>query len=87
MQGVVLVVVSDLLGKIGVIVAGGIMWATGWWYADLFFSIVIGLFLLPRTWSLMTKAVNVLLEATPAHINLAEVEEPMLGMVGRSLGL
>lgn len=82
MQGAFLEVVSDLLSSVGVLLAGAIMWATGWYYADPIFSVVIGLFILPRTWKLMTQAVNVLLEATPAHINLAEVEQVMLGVQG-----
>lgn len=82
MQGAFLEVVSDLLGSVGVIVAAVIMWATGWWYADPIFSVVIGLFILPRTWGLMRQAVDVLLEATPAHINLAEVEEAMKAVEG-----
>ena len=82
MRGAFLEVVSDLLGSVGVIVAAVIMWATGWWYADPVFSVVIGLFILPRTWGLMRQAVDVLLEATPAHINLAEVEEAVNGVEG-----
>lgn len=82
MQGAFLEVVSDLLSSVGVLLAGAIMWATGWYYADPIFSVLIGLFILPRTWKLMTQAVNVLLEATPAHINLAEVEQAMLGVQG-----
>ena len=82
MQGAFLEVVSDLLSSVGVLLAGGIMWATGWFYADPIFSVVIGLFILPRTWKLMTQAVNVLLEATPAHISLADVERAMLGVDG-----
>jgi len=82
MQGAFLEVVSDLLSSIGVLVAGGIMWATGWYYADPIFSAVIGVFILPRTWKLMTQAVNILLEATPAHINLASVDRAMRGIEG-----
>lgn len=82
MQGAFLEVVSDLLSSVGVLIAGGIMWATGWYYADPIFSVVIGLFILPRTWKLMTQAVNILLEATPARINLAEVERAMLDVEG-----
>jgi cobalt-zinc-cadmium efflux system protein len=82
MQGAFLEVVSDLLSSIGVLIAGGIMWATGWYYADPIFSVVIGLFILPRTWKLLTQAVNILLEATPASINLAEVERAMLEVEG-----
>ncbi len=52
-QGAFLEVVADLLGSIGVIVAGVIMLTTGWWYADPIFSIVIGLFIVPRTYQLL----------------------------------
>ncbi len=82
MQGAFLEVVSDLLSSVGVLLAGAIMWATGWYYADPIFSVLIGLFILPRTLRLMTQAVNVLLEATPAHINLAEVEQALLSVEG-----
>lgn len=82
MKGAYLEVVSDLLGSVGVLAAGTVMLTTGWWYADPIFSVVIGLFILPRTWGLMKQAVNVLLEATPAHLNLAEVEKAILGIEG-----
>jgi cobalt-zinc-cadmium efflux system protein len=81
-QGAFLEVVSDMLGSIGVIAAGLIMYFTGWYYADPIFSVFIGLFVLPRTWILMKQAVNVLLESTPAHINLKSVEETMLSTPG-----
>ena len=82
MKGAYLEVVSDLLGSVGVLVAGVVMLTTGWYYADPLFGVGIGLFILPRTWGLMTQAVNVLLESTPAHINLAEVETALLGVEG-----
>lgn len=81
-QGAFLEVVSDALGSVGVIIAGLIMLATGWYYADPIFSVAIGLFILPRTWKLLTQAVNVLLEGTPAHINVATVEAAMLKVDG-----
>ena len=81
-QGAFLDVVSDMLGSIGVIIAGLIMYFTGWYYADPIFSVLIGLFILPRTWGLMMQAVNVLLEGTPAHITLKAVEEAMRSVTG-----
>ena len=81
-HGAYLEVVSDALGSVGVIVAAVIMLVSGWYYADPIFSVLIGLFILPRTWSLLTRAANVLLEATPAHINVATVEEAMLKVDG-----
>ncbi len=81
-KGAYLEVVGDLLGSVGVLIAGVVMLTTGWYYADPLFGVGIGLFILPRTWGLMAQAVNVLLEATPSHINLAEVEQVMLKIAG-----
>ena len=81
-QGAFLEVVSDTLDSLGVIVAGIILLTTGWYYADPLFSVPIGLFILPRTWGLMMQAVNVLLEGTPAHIDLKAVEEVLRSVPG-----
>ncbi|GMR09843.1 MAG: cation diffusion facilitator family transporter [Anaerolineae bacterium] len=81
-RGAFLEVISDTLGSLGVIIASLIMLTTGWFYADPIFSVLIGVFILPRTWVLMKQAVNVLLEATPAHINLKAVEEAMGAVPG-----
>ncbi|MGH2524062.1 MAG: cation diffusion facilitator family transporter, partial [Anaerolineales bacterium] len=81
-QGAFLEVVSDTLSSIGAIAAGLIMLTTGWYYADPIFSALIGLFILPRTWSLMMQAVNVLLEGAPAHINLKSVQDALLAEPG-----
>ncbi len=73
MQGAYFEVLSDLLASIAVIVAGVIMWTTGWYYADPILSAVIGLFILPRTFKLMGAAIGVLLEGTPSDVNLTTV--------------
>jgi cobalt-zinc-cadmium efflux system protein len=72
-KGAYLEVLSDMVASLGVIVAGGIMWTTGWYYADPIVSAGIGLFILPRTWGLLKEAVGVLLEGTPADVNLEAV--------------
>jgi cobalt-zinc-cadmium efflux system protein len=60
-KGAFLEVVSDALGSLGVIIAAVIMWKTGWYYADPIFGVLIGLFILPRTWKFLAQAVNILL--------------------------
>lgn len=84
MRGAYFEVLSDLLTSIGVIVAGLIMLMTGWYYADPIISAGIGLFILPRTWTLLKGAVAVLLEGTPADISLAAVRETILTVTGVS---
>jgi cobalt-zinc-cadmium efflux system protein len=84
MHGAYLEVISDTLGSLGVIIAAAIMWKTGWYYADPIFSVLIGLFILPRTWNLLTQAVHILMEGSPAHINVPEVEKALLKVPGVS---
>lgn len=81
-RGAFLEVVSDILGSIGAIAAGVIILTTGWRYADPLFAAGVGLFILPRTWNLLKVALDVLLEGTPAHIELAEVQNEMLAQPG-----
>jgi cobalt-zinc-cadmium efflux system protein len=62
-----------MLSSLGVIAAGGIVWWTGWRYADPLVSAGIGLFILPRTWRLLSDVVAILLEGTPKDVDLARL--------------
>lgn len=75
MKGAYFEVLSDALTSIGVIIAGVIMWVSGWYYADPLISAGIGLFIFPRTWALLNESVGILLEGTPSEINLASLRE------------
>jgi cobalt-zinc-cadmium efflux system protein len=82
LRGAYLEVLSDLVSSIGVILAGLTMLFTGWYLADPLVSVGIGLFIFPRTWSLLKQAVNILMEAVPEHVNLEEVGQTMAGVEG-----
>jgi len=75
-------VMYDMLASIGVIVAALIMMKTGWYYADPLISAGVALFILPRTWLLLRDVVGVLLEGTPADVNLAALRESIEGVTG-----
>lgn len=81
-KGAYLEVLSDLLSSLGVVGAGVVMLATGWYRADPIVSAGIGLFIVPRTWALLKQAVHVLMEGAPAHVNLTSVEESMKALSG-----
>ncbi len=72
-RGAYLEVLADLFGSAAVLVAAVVIWFTGWTLADPAASTLIGLAILPRTWSLLREAVDVLLEATPKGVDLSEV--------------
>ncbi len=63
-------VMADLLGSVGVVISGSLVWAFGWTLADPIVSVVICILILRSTWSLLTKVVHVLLEGTPEHIDV-----------------
>lgn len=81
-RGVWLHVISDALGSIAAILAGAIMSVYSWYAADPLFSVVIGLLIVWSSWNLIRESTNVLLEGTPAHINLAAVEDTILQTEG-----
>jgi cobalt-zinc-cadmium efflux system protein len=75
MRGAWLHVVGDALGSVTAIVAGVLIVAFGWFWADAVCSVLISLIIVYSAWNLIKESVNVLLEGTPAHINLKAVEE------------
>ena len=74
-RGAFLEVLSDLLGAAAVLVAAAVIAGTGFERADALASILIGALILPRTVKLLRDAVDVLLEATPKHVDLNEVRD------------
>jgi cobalt-zinc-cadmium efflux system protein len=81
-HGAYLELLSDAVASVGVIGAAVVMSVTGWFYADTVVSVAIALYIVPRTWHLLREAVEVLLESTPAGIDLAVVRRAIAGIEG-----
>jgi cobalt-zinc-cadmium efflux system protein len=64
-------VVMDTLGSVGVIAAGVAMRLTGWYWLDPAVSVGIGLVILPRSLLLLKESAHILLEGTPAEMDVA----------------
>lgn len=75
---------SDLLGSVAVIVAALIIQLTGWLPIDPILAVLIGLWILPRTWTLLKQSLNILLEGVPEGIGLAEIDAALLSVKGVS---
>ena len=75
LKGAYLEVWSDMLGSIGVIVGALVIQYTNWLWVDSLIAVAIGLWVLPRTWSLLKESLNILLEGVPEGIDVAEVEQ------------
>ena len=61
-------------GAVAVLVAGVVILVTGWRQADAVASVVVAILIVPRTVGLLRESMDVLLEATPKGVELAEVE-------------
>ena len=81
-KGAYFEVLSDMLGSLGVIVAAIIVMGTGWTIVDPIVGAGIGLFIVPRTWSLLKQAVHILLEGTPPEIDLKLLEAKLSAVPG-----
>jgi len=68
-------VLADLLGSVGVVVAALVILATGWLEADPVVSILIALFVLASSWSILRDSTTILLEAAPKGIDTSAVGE------------
>ncbi len=82
MRGAWLHVVGDALGSVTAIIAGILIISFGWVWADAVSSLLISLIIIYGSWNLIGETVNVLLEGTPLHIDLAAVEEEILAANG-----
>jgi cobalt-zinc-cadmium efflux system protein len=75
-------VLSDLLGSAAAVAAALFIRYKGWAIADPIASIVMTLLIVRSSWSLVRESVDVLLEATPAHIDLKQVHDALQAVDG-----
>jgi cobalt-zinc-cadmium efflux system protein len=79
-EGAYLEVLADTIGSVGVVVAAILLEVFGWRWVDPVVGALIGLWILPRTWRLGRRAVRVLLQAAPEHIDLERLSGELGGI-------
>lgn len=72
-RGAYLEVWADMLGSVGVLIAAGTIYLTGFTIADPIVAVLIGLWVLPRTWVLLKQAGHVLMQGVPDGLDIEEV--------------
>ena len=81
-KGAYLEVLSDALGSVGVIIGGAIIYFTGWMWVDTIIAVLIGFWVLPRTWVLLKQSINILLEGVPEEIDIEKLRNDLLSVKG-----
>lgn len=82
LYGAYLEIFADTIGSVGVIISGIVIVTTKFFVADALISIVIALFILPRTWILIKRSIHILIEGTPSHLVHEEIKNSILKVKG-----
>src|ERR1044071_8637403 len=75
-------VLSDAIGSVGAILASVAIIISGYQTADPAISVVVAVLILWSSWILIRDAVDILLEGTPAHINIVSLREELARVTG-----
>jgi cobalt-zinc-cadmium efflux system protein len=81
-KGAWLHVLSDTLGSVQAIVAGGLILAFGWNWLDPLASVLIAVLVIFSSWSLMRESMAVLMESAPGHVDVDEVRNCLMRIPG-----
>lgn len=82
MKGAYLEVFSDALGSVGVIIGAIVIYFTAWVWVDTVIAVLIGFWVLPRTWILLKQSINILLEGVPDEIDIERLRQDLLQLEG-----
>jgi cation diffusion facilitator family transporter len=83
-RGAFLHVLSDLAGSVAAIVAGAIIYFTGWYTADTIVSLLIIALILFSSTRLLLEAFHILMEGAPRGLSMEAVKKALLGIDGVS---
>ncbi|HHY07602.1 MAG: cation diffusion facilitator family transporter [Lawsonella sp.] len=81
-KGAYLEVLADMIGSVGVLISGLITYFTGWVYVDIVVAVLIAVWVLPRAFHLLKQVINVILQATPEDVDVAQLREDIMEVDG-----
>jgi cobalt-zinc-cadmium efflux system protein len=77
-------VIGDAVGSVGAVIAGIAILVWNYQIADPIISAVVGVLILFSSWILIRDAVDILLEGTPAHVNIVSLQTQLKEIPGVS---
>lgn len=75
-------VISDVLGSIAALIAGAVIYLTGWLPIDPILSILIALLIIFSSLRLLRESMLILMEGAPQHINPKDVKKTIQSVHG-----
>ena len=74
MKSAYLHILSDAFSSVGVILGGWLILYYQWYWVDSVLTIAIGIYILFHSYHMLRESIDILMEATPGHISLPELE-------------
>jgi cobalt-zinc-cadmium efflux system protein len=81
-HGAWLHLLTDALGSVAALAAGGLVWAFGWHWADPAASIAIAILVVYSSWGLLRESIGVLMESAPRHLDVDRVRSALAAVPG-----
>jgi cobalt-zinc-cadmium efflux system protein len=81
-RGAYLEVLADAVGSVGVLIAGAVVIAFNWSYADIVVGVLISLWVVPRALKLAAASLRILTQASPADVDVEAVEADLAAVPG-----
>lgn len=75
-------VVGDAVSSVGVIVAAGVIWYTGWAWVDPLMSVLIGILILFSSWRVLKSSLHILVEGVPEGLSVEKIGQSMTDVPG-----
>ena len=81
-RGAYLEVLADAVGSVGVLIAGALVLAFNWTWADVVVGVAISLWVVPRAVKLAAASLRILTQASPATVDIEAVRADLLALPG-----
>jgi cobalt-zinc-cadmium efflux system protein len=75
-------ILGDALGSVGVLLAGLLIILFGWNWADPVISVTVSILVLRSAWGVISHTVHILMEGTPASVDIQKVKMTLLDIQG-----
>jgi cobalt-zinc-cadmium efflux system protein len=73
---------TDAAVSASVVVAGALIWVTGWLWLDPVVSLAIGVVVVGATWGLLRESIDLAMDAVPNGVAQDEVEDYLVSVPG-----
>ncbi len=75
-------VISDSLGSVGAVVAGAVLWWTGWRPIDPLITVIFSVLMLVNSWGLVKEAILILMEHAPLSLDPSLIKQDLQAIAG-----